>query len=340
MQNAQSEDPSRNGHPLTNGREKPEASRRPLTVMKFGGTSVGQPERMQQVVHIVKQRAEKGRVVVVASALSGVTRQLDAALEEVAAGRLQPDRAVEEMRQRHAEQARAVLPPEGQERYAPMLERELEHYAAALRAVAQTGTTPALRDRVLATGELCSVPLLTEAIRAAGLNPVYGVSTQLFVTDDTFGAAHVDREATAQKMCDWFAGCAPDSVPLLAGYVGAAPDGSVTTLGFEGSDYSAALVAALLGADGFERWTDVDGLYTADPHENPDAEHIEELTMGEAARLNAKGGLGMHQKALRPLLEAGIPVYIRCTTKPEGQGTRILPEGVLGEASGASKTAS
>ncbi|PSQ83106.1 MAG: aspartate kinase [Bacteroidetes bacterium QS_7_67_15] len=307
---------------------------RRVTVMKFGGTSVGRPERMRQVARIVKTSAAEGRPVVVASALSGVTRQLDAALEDVAAGRLAPEQAVEAMRERHTEHAAAVLPPEGRERYESLLERELARYADALRQAATSGATPELRDRVLATGELCSVPLLAEALRAEGLNVAYGVSTELFVTDDAFGKARVDRDATAKNVRGWFAGCADEAIPLLAGYVGSTPQGQTTTLGFEGSDYSAALVAAFLRADAFERWTDVDGLFTADPNADPDAEHIDELTMEQAARLNDEGGLGMHPKALRPLLEAGIPAHIRCTTKPEGEGTRIRPEGVLAEERG------
>ena len=303
---------------------------RPATVMKFGGTSVGEPGRMRQVVQIVEARAaEGGRPVVVASALSGVTRQLDAALEDAAAGRLAPEQAAEAMRERHTEHADAVLPPDGRDRYAPLLERELERCADALREASEHGATPELRDRVLATGELCSVPLLAEALRAEDLDAAYGVSTELFVTDDAFGEARVDRAATAKNVRGWFAGCAPGVVPLLAGYVGSTPDGRTTTLGFEGSDYSAALVAAFLEADAFERWTDVDGLFTADPNTDPDAERIDELTMEQAARLNDEGGLGMHPKALRPLLEAGVPAHIRCTTKPEGDGTRIRPEGVL-----------
>jgi aspartate kinase len=305
----------------------------PLVVMKFGGTSVGRPERMRQVAQIVQRRAQEGaRPVVAASALSGVTRQLDAALEGVAAGRIDPRQAVEAMRRRHTGQAEMLAPPPaGKKRYENQLERELERYAGALYEAARTGASPALRDRVLATGELCSVPLLVEALRALGLDVVYGVSTQLFVTDDTFGAAQVDRATTARGVRAWFDGCAPGAVPVLAGYIGSAPGGRTTTLGFEGSDYSAALVAAFLAADLFERWTDVDGLFTADPNADPNAERIDELTMEQAARLNDEGGLGMHPKALRPLLEAGIPAHIRCTTQPEGEGTRIRPEGVLEE---------
>lgn len=313
----------------------------PLVVMKFGGTSVGQPERMRQVAQIVQKRTQEGtRPVVVASALSGVTRQLDAALEEVAAGRVDSQQAVEAMRQRHTEQADALsLPAAGHKRYENQLERELERYTGALHEAAHAGGhSAALRDGVLATGELCSVPLLVEALRALGLSVVYGVSTQLFVTDDTFGAARVNRDATARGVRAFCAGCAEGAVPVLAGYIGGTPGGQTTTLGFEGSDYSAALVAAFLEADAFERWTDVDGVFTADPNADPTAERIDELTMEQAARLNDEGGLGMHPKALRPLLEAGIPAHIRCTTKPEGQGTRIRPEGVLTEEDAATQT--
>jgi aspartate kinase len=321
--------PSSDSSPSANGRGAEPA--RPLVVMKFGGTSVGRPERMQQVVQIVKQRAAAGRPVVVASALSGVTRQIGAALDDVAADRLDPAQAAEAMRRRHTEQAADVLPPEGRARYSRTLERELKCYAAALRQGTRGGASPALRDRVLATGELCSVPLLVEVLRTAGVNAVYGVSAELFVTDDAFGGARVDLDATARNVRGWVNGCADGAVPVLAGYVGRTPGGRTTTLGFEGSDYSAALVSAFLGADAFERWTDVDGLYTAAPNTDPTAERIDELTMEQAARLNAEGGLGMHPKALRPLLDAGILARIRCTTQPEGAGTRIRPEGVLVE---------
>ena len=309
------------------------ASDRSVVVMKFGGTSVGQPERMRQVAQIVHRRAQEGtRPVVVASALSGVTRQLDAALEDVAAGRLEPEQAVRAMRRRHADQADALaLPPATRKRYENQLRRELDRYAGALHEATRSGASPALRDRVLATGELCSVPLLVETLRALGVQVVYGISLQLFVTDDTFGAARVERAPTRRNVRAFCAGCAPGAVPVLAGYIGGAPGGAATTLGFEGSDYSAALVAAFLGADCFERWTDVDGLFTADPNVDPTAERIGELTMEQAARLNEEGGLGMHPKALRPLLEAGIPAHIRCTTKPEGAGTYLRPEGVLEE---------
>jgi aspartate kinase len=288
---------------------------------------------MRQVAQIVHRRVQEGtRPVVVASALSGVTRQLDAALEDVTAGRLDPEQAARAMRRRHADQADALaLPPATRKRYENQLGRELDRYVGALHEATRSGILPALRDRVLATGELCSVPLLVETLRALRVRAVYGVSPQLFVTDDTFGAARVEQAPTRRNVRAFCAGCAPGAVPVLAGYIGGAPGGAMTTLGFEGSDYSAALVAAFLSADYFERWTDVDGLFTADPNADPTAERIDELTMEQAARLNEEGGLGMHPKALRPLLEADIPAHIRCTTKPEGAGTHLRPEGVLEE---------
>jgi aspartate kinase len=114
----------------------------------------------------------------------------------------------------------------------------------------------------------------------------------------------------------------------VAGFIGATAGGHTTTLGFEGSDYSASLFARILGADCVTRYTDIDGLYTEDPSIHEDADRLDRLSMEEAFAMTESGNLGMHPKTLRPLVDADIPMQVRSIDTPEQSGTSILPEGV------------
>lgn len=299
----------------------------PPNVMKFGGTSVGSAGALRQVVRLVETAAQARRVVVVTSALSKVTRLLKAGAAHVAGGEAAVEEVVEAVRSRHTEQARQVLAAETVPRYAAVLEEHLGALRQRLEQVRAEGLTPPLGDAVLATGEQLSVPMVALALADAGLPAEAFDATRLVRTDATHGAARVDTRRTAALIQRWFAALPGESLPVVAGFIGRAESGGgTTTLGFEGSDYSAALFAAALQAAVLERWTDVDGLYTKDPRTHEDAERIREIVLEEAAALNESGRLGMHPKALRPLAGRGIPVHIRCTAAPEQPGTRLVPQ--------------
>ena len=302
----------------------------PLHVMKFGGTSVGSPARMRRMVEAVTHAAGEERVVVVASALARVTRTLSGALEAFTA-QPRPHRAavprelVGTLRARHTEQAAELLEADAQAAYAAVVDERLAALDAAFDRVRAEGFSPRHRDAVLATGEQCAVPMVAFALQAAGLDAHLGDAAALVATDATYGAARVHREATRTRLRDWHAGLPATAVGVLAGYVGCAPDGTPTTLGFEGSDYSAALVAASLGADRLTRFTDVPCLYTRDPRTDADAEPLRRLAMEQAYAMTESGHLGMHPKTLRPLVEAAIPMHVRCIDDPFTPGTDILP---------------
>jgi aspartate kinase len=136
----------------------------------------------------------------------------------------------------------------------------------------------------------------------------------------------VRPDETSARVREWYGGLDSDAVPVVAGFIGAATDGTVTTLGFEGSDYSAALFAQVLRAECLTRYTDVDGLYTDDPETTADAERLDAISMEEAFALTESGRLGMHPKTLRPLVEANIPMQVRSIDRPDGRGTRIVPD--------------
>lgn len=314
----------------------------PSVVFKFGGTSVGSPERFRTVVRIVTESTAHGRVVAVVSALSKVTRQLSAGLEAYtthsgasgAGASGAGDRAsvvddlVEALYTRHHEQARAVLSPASRSAYDAILTQRLRQLRGVFAAVEREGFSPAARDAVLATGEQLSVPMVTLALRDAGHLAPHVDATALVVTDDTFGEANVLHDATVDRLRTWYTALPTRAVPVVAGFIGATADGHTTTLGFEGSDYSAALLTQILGAGCMTRYTDVDALYTDDPQTNADAERLDVVSMERAYAMTESGRLGMHPKTLRPLVEAGIPMQVRCIDDPSAPGTRILPDDV------------
>jgi len=303
----------------------------PVTVFKFGGTSVGTPERFRTVIDIVEQTVAEGRVVAVVSALSQVTRQLSAGLEAFATH--PNDREVvlrdllDEIRERHLGQAREVLSEQRAEAYAGLLHQRLRRLQSVFAQVERSGFSPEARDAILATGEQLSVPMVTLALRDVGMTAPHCDATALVVTDDTFGEANVQLGATTQRIRQWYASLRPDAVPVVAGFVGATAGGQPTTLGFEGSDYSAALVAQILGTQCLARYTDVDGLYTEDPNTSDTAERLDEISMETAFAMTESGRLGMHPKTLRPLAQTGIPMQIRSIDQPDAPGTRITPQG-------------
>ncbi len=278
---------------------------------------------------LLGEAAATNRVVAIVSALSKVSRQLSGALEAFATrsdGAAVVAELTDRLRSRHLRHADAVLSPARQDEYASLLDERLQALRQCFADVERAGFTPAARDAVLATGEQLSVPIVTLALRDAGLEAPHCDATRLVVTDDTFGEANVDRKATAERIRPWYRNLSPGAVPVVAGFIGTTQDGATTTLGFEGSDYSASLFAHILGAGCVTRYTDVDGLYTDDPATHADAERLDHLSMEEAFAMTESGDLGMHPKTLRPLADAGIPMQVRSIVEPERTGTCILPE--------------
>ena len=300
-------------------------------MFKFGGTTVGTPERFRTVIALLNEATTSGRVVAIVSALSDVSQQLSDAMEAFATrsdGRAVVETLVERLRRRHRTQAETVLSPTAADEYAALLNEHLRALRQSFAEVDRSGFTPALRDAVLATGEQLSVPMVTLALRDAGVEAPHCDATRLVVTDDTFGEANVDRSVTAERVRDWYRALSPTAVPVVAGFIGATEAGRTTTLGFEGSDYSAALFARVLEGQCVTRYTDVDGLYTADPLVHDDAERLDRLSMEDAFAMTESGDLGMHPKTLRPLVDARIPMQVRSIVEPEQAGTQILPNGV------------
>ncbi len=305
-------------------------------VMKFGGTSVGSTQAMAEVVQIIQEaRAEWPRVVVVTSALSGVTNLLLESAVRAAAGDVSqlPD-AEQSLLANHETIAISLLADET--RRAQVMDEigELVRYFVELcSAIAVLGeATPRALDAVAGLGERMSVRLLAAACQQAGVAAQAVEATALVITNDRFQNAHPDFGATTFATRSALKPVLEAGiVPVVTGFIGATPQGVLTTLGRGGSDYSAAILGAVLPADEVWIWTDVDGVMTADPRIVPEAQTLPEITYGEIAELAYYGAKVLHPKTVRPVVEAGIGLRICNTFNPSHPGTRLVANGKNGK---------
>lgn len=302
---------------------------RPVRVLKFGGTSVGTADHLEEAVQVICEAKATCRPVVVVSAAAGITDDLVRAADETRADRSTADAWARHIGRRYRTLADGVLdPPALRTRYQTVLQAELSELRRALQALNGTDAAKA-RDAVLATGERLMAPLLAAVVAAAEGNAWPVDASSLIRTDAQFGDATVQWPATREHVREWFetrvVEDADPGVPVVTGFIGGTEGGATTTLGRGGSDLSAAVLARALKADRLERWTDVDALYTRDPALHDDARRLNQLDFEQARTWTKAGRLGMHPCTLDPLAAADIPMHIRCTHQPEAKGTRIVP---------------
>jgi aspartokinase/homoserine dehydrogenase 1 len=301
-----------------------------MRILKFGGSSVGTPERVRGVGDIIRRRFQDlgGDILVVVSAFQGVTDELVALLALAASGADYAPRLAA-LESRHLLAVEALLPPDTRAPAQDGVRATLAEVGALLGEVESAGhVSPALADAVTSAGERLSARILAASLRASDLPALYLDTRPLILTNDHFGAAHVQIAATYQRIQDWraevTAGHSGDAPVVVAtGFIGATADGRTTTLGRGGSDYTAALFGAALDADEIEIWTDVDGVMSADPRAVPDAFTLPELTYAEAMELAHFGAKVIFPPTMRPAMAKAIPLRVKNTFNPDGPDTRI-----------------
>jgi aspartate kinase len=305
--------------------------KKPLRVMKFGGTSVGDASCIARVAQIVKDAAAEGPIVAVVSAMSGVTNRLiDAAnLSALAEGR-QVEVIFASLRHQHDTALALLVHDEAKrKRVATCLQKIFDEGQRLCQGTALLRElTPRALDAISSLGERLSAPMVAGALAELGTSCEAVEATELIVTDTDHGGADplMDRtreraEARLRPSLD------QGLVPVVTGFIGATREGVLTTLGRGGSDYSATILGAALGAGEVIIWTDVDGVMTADPRLVPDARTIPEISYREATELAYFGAKVLHPKTLHAVSQAGIPVWIRNSFAPERTGTKITPKG-------------
>lgn len=308
-----------------------------MRVLKFGGTSVADAAAIERLAAIVRRELEadcdraaagagQAGVVVVVSALAGVTDRLLAVADASRRGESAAPLAVlEELRERHLAVAAMIGDATARARVSAIVETQVDQLRAVVRAVAvMREVTPRSLDAVVAWGELLSSQLVAAALADRGLPAVWIDPRGLIVTDAQFTAAAPLMADTTARVSERLAPpLGSGQVPVTGGFVASTLDGVTTTLGRGGSDYSASIVGAAVGADEIQIWTDVDGMLTTDPRVFPSPRLVPEMSFGEAAELAYFGAKVLHPKTIQPALARAIPVRILNSHRPEGTGTVI-----------------
>jgi aspartate kinase len=299
------------------------------TVMKFGGTSVEDERAFERVVDIVKcvYAQNVTSPVVVVSAMSGVTDALLESVERSATGDEEGGkRLLEPHWLRHLTVARALaIEPSAIEAMLESVRREVAELLQATNA--QMMPRPLLQDLIASYGEHLSSALLAAVLRHAGLPAQHLDARRCIVTNHEHGSAEpllLQTERRTRALLEPL--LAARRIPVLGGFIGSAENGTTTTLGRGGSDYTAALVGASLGAREVQIWTDVTGVLTADPRLIKQARTIARLSYAEAAELAYFGAKVLHPKTIQPAVEQGIPVRICNARAPDADGTLVCSE--------------
>jgi homoserine O-acetyltransferase len=291
----------------------PEKAARRYKVLKFGGTSLANGEGIERVLEIITSKVAAGeKIVVVVSAREMATDQLDTILNKAANGD-DYKKAFEDFEQYQRHSYKNVD-----------LSQEFRELVQLLEGVALLGDySPKVRDQVLAIGELISTKLITKLLIGKGLQAQHADSRQLIITDNTFGDASVLEEVSRERATSYFRKLDPSMIAVIPGFIGATEAGETTTLGRNGSNYTASLLANFLDAEELQNYTHVDGIYTADPKWVPEARRIAQLSYSEANELANFGATILHAKTIIPLLEKNIPLRILNTFNKENEGTLI-----------------
>jgi aspartate kinase len=306
--------------------------------MKFGGTSVADQPAIERLISIVRAQRQadaqqeggdaRGPIVVV-SALSKVTDRLLGIAANAGAGDTEgAHNNLRELRQRHRTVAKVVSDPVQREQVIAFLDQEFDELERIVQALATLReVSPRWLDALAATGEILSSRIVAAALTSHGLMAAWVDARRAVVTDaEHTVAAPLFPETTSALMANVDPSLAAGRVPVVGGFVGATREGVTTTLGRGGSDYSAAIIGACLGAGEIQIWTDVDGMLTADPRLVPDPYVVPHLSFAEASELAYFGAKVLHPSTIQPAVSRNIPVRILNSHRPHARGTLITGE--------------
>ena len=289
-------------------------------VLKFGGSSLRDPDCIRTSVRTVAARAREARVRVVVSAMQGVTDELFSLAEEIDNGNGNAAGRIKKLRKKHLQ----VFDEFGSEEKSQR--KKLQNLFDELgQFLSETDRKPAdfrlLQDRILSTGERASALIFSAALSKAGIRAEAFEAQRFVKTDSTFGRAQVREEVTRTLIRQLLR----DSgvLPVVSGFIGSDSRGRITTLGRSGSDYTAGLVADALDAEQLEIWTDVDGVLSADPRWVPTAQSIETLSFADLGELAAHGAKVIHPKTIEPIQNKKTTLIVKNSYNPSHPGTRI-----------------
>jgi aspartokinase/homoserine dehydrogenase 1 len=314
---------SRERVPCAGGASK---QRKSVVAFKFGGSSLLGADRMLHAASLVSAATRASGVTVVVSAMKGVTDHLLYIARALADGKLaHARREAELVLHLHLDVLRDLQLSERDDlrvrRELQLLGHDLLHEVPAHGSIAAGAE---LFDRLASFGERFSARLFAAALEKSGVSAVPVTSSDFVLTCDTFRDAQPHLEQTKQRGRGVLLPLLEAGVvSVVTGFIGATPDGRITTLGRNSSDFSGAIIAHVVDADELVIWTDVDGIYTANPNESAEAQLLHELSYDEAHALAASGAKVLHAKVLPLAAETEMVVWVRNTFNPQARGTRI-----------------
>ena len=301
-----------------------------MIVMKFGGTSVGNASRILQLTEIVKHQAEQSPVVVVVSAMSGVTNLLEEACNKAAAQDEGFRMVVEAIARQHDECIGSIpFSPDASSRLIAHVRESLQRLGEICKGLFLVGDlTPKTKAHIMSFGELLSSRIVTAVMEHVGLKPCWVDSRKLIITDNQYLSARVDFEVSNNNIREQITRA--HNIYVAPGYIARTASGENTTLGRGGSDYTAAIFAGALNASVLEIWTDVNGMMSADPRLVRDTITIPTMSYEEAMELSYFGAKVIYPPTIQPAMAKQIPIVIKNSFKPDLPGTTISKDSAPG----------
>lgn len=297
-----------------------------MQVIKFGGSSVASAENINKVVDIVKSKAGTGKVAVVVSALGGITDLLLQCANLAATGNETYKTSLQEIEARHLNTVKELIPVTQQSSVLSAVKKMCNEIEDICNGIFLLGElSERTKDKIVSYGELLSSQIIAAKLKAAGQDVAWKDSRELIYTDSNFGAALVNFSKTNDVIKKYFA-TADASLILLPGFISADSNGTTTTLGRGGSDYTAAIIAGAVNAKVLEIWTDVSGMMTADPRIVTNIKLIPKISYQEAMELSHFGAKVIYPPTIQPVMSKNIPVWVKNTFAPGDEGTVIQNE--------------
>jgi aspartokinase/homoserine dehydrogenase 1 len=297
-----------------------------MRILKFGGSSIANPERIKNVIDIVKQyHSLYSNITLVVSAQGGVTDQLVKLCELITTDKVGCESLILEIEQRHLSTIKELLPMAQQ----PSVMAEVMAICNELSGITKGASlvgelTLRTHDLILSFGERLSAFVIAHALKSHIGNVQFTDARGIIKTDANFGHARVDFELSNTLITEYFA--ANPGLNVVTGFIGSTSQGQTTTLGRSGSDYTASILGAALKADAIEIWTDVDGVMTADPRFVKEAQSIEQLSYNEAMEITHFGAKVIFPATMQPAMAQEIPILVKNTFNPKHKGTLICKE--------------
>lgn len=297
-----------------------------MRILKFGGSSIANPERIKNVIDIVKHyHTLHTEIALVVSAQGGVTDQLVKLCELIPTDKSGFESIILEIEKRHLSAIRELLPVSQQ----PSVMAEVMTICNELAGIAKGASlvgelTLRTRDLILSFGERLSAFVITHALKSEIVSANYTDARNLIKTDGNFGFAKVDFELSNKLIQEYFS--ANKGLNVVTGFIASTVQGQTSTLGRSGSDYTASILGAALNADAIEIWTDVDGVMTADPRFVKEAQSIGQLSYNEAMELTHFGAKVIFPATMQPAMAREIPILVKNTFNPTHKGTLICAE--------------